>query len=163
MVEFEKVDMDEFIAGCVQRFCSVCGKEIRQKETGRPRKFCSDPCRRRYWKAHPKPEHWDSYHEQVCPDIADGYDDTNWAQDRFRKYVSGELQVGKCSGAPRSGISDLRQAHQDISIIQTVQDTVPDPKPYEKLDEAHTYSPGCAEFEDIELYPNNKGYGDPIY
>ena len=67
MVEFEKVDMDEFIAGCVQRFCSVCGKEIRQKETGRPRKFCSDPCRRRYWKAHPKPEHWDSYHEQVCP------------------------------------------------------------------------------------------------
>ena len=30
MVEFEKVDMDEFIAGCVQRFCPVCGKEIRQ-------------------------------------------------------------------------------------------------------------------------------------
>jgi len=106
---------------------------------------------------------WWWFHEQVCPDIADGYDDTNWAQDRFRKYVSGELQVGKCSGAPRSGISDLRQAHQDISIIQTVQDTVPDPKPYEKLDEAHTYSPGCAEFENIELYPNNKGYGDPIY
>ena len=106
---------------------------------------------------------WWWFHEQVCPDIADGYDDTNWAQDRFRKYVSGELQVGKCSGAPRSGISDLRQVHQDISIIQTVQDTVPDPKPYEKLDEAHTYSPGCAEFETIDLYPNNKGYGDPIY
>ena len=60
MVEFEKVDMDEFIAGCVQRFCPVCGTQIRQKETGRPRKFCSDPCRRRYWKAHPKPEQWDS-------------------------------------------------------------------------------------------------------
>ena len=56
MVEFEKVDMDEFIAGCVQRFCPVCGTQIRQKETGRPRKFCSDPCRRRYWKTHPKPE-----------------------------------------------------------------------------------------------------------
>ena len=67
MVEFEKVDMDEFIAGCVQRFCPVCGTQIRQKETGRPRKFCSDPWRRRYWKAHPKPEQWDSYHEQVCP------------------------------------------------------------------------------------------------
>ena len=73
MVEFEKVDMDEFIAGCVQRFCPVCGTQIRQKETGRPRKFCSDPCRRRYWKAHPKPEQWDSYHEQVCPDrVQDG-------------------------------------------------------------------------------------------
>ena len=61
MVEFEKVDMDEFIAGCVQRFCSVCGTQIRQKETGRPRKFCSDPCRRRYWKAHPKPEQWNPW------------------------------------------------------------------------------------------------------
>ena len=32
-----------------------------------------------------------------------------------------------------------------------------------KLDEEHTYSPGCAEFETIDLYPNNKGYGDPSY
>ena len=67
VVEFDKVNMDEFIAGCVQRFCPECGTEIRQKDTGRPRKFCSDPCRRKYWKAHPKPEQWDSYHEQVCP------------------------------------------------------------------------------------------------
>ena len=22
---------------------------------------------------------------------------------------------------------------------------------------------GCADFETIDLYPNNKGYGDPIY
>ena len=34
---------------------------------------------------------------------------------------------------------------------------------YEKLDEAHTYSPGCADFEDIDIYPENKGYGDPLY
>ena len=106
---------------------------------------------------------WKYLHEQVCPDIGDSYDSSNWAQDRFRKYLSGELKVGNCSGAPRSGISDLRQAHNDISIIQTVQDTVPAPEAYEKLDEAHTYSPGCADFEDIYLYPENKGYGDPIY
>ena len=71
--------------------------------------------------------------------------------------------MGNCSGPPRSGISDLRQVHNDISIIQTVQDTVPDPKPYERLDEDHTYSPGCAEFESIKLYEPNKGYGDPLY
>ena len=106
---------------------------------------------------------WWWFHEQVCPDIGDSYDSSNWAQDRFRKYLSGELKVGNCSGAPRSGISDLRQAHNDISIIQTVQDTVPAPEAYEKLDEAHTYSPGCADFEDIYIYPENKGYGDPIY
>ena len=105
---------------------------------------------------------WWWFHEQVCPDIGDSYDETNWAQDRFRKYLSGELNVGNCSGPPRSGISDLRQAHNDISIIQTVQDTVPAPEPYEKLDEDHTYSPGCAEFENIPLYPHNKGFGDPL-
>ncbi len=106
---------------------------------------------------------WWWFHEQVCPDIGDSYDANNWAQDRFRKYISGELNVGNCSGPPRSGISDLRQVHNDISIIQTVQDTVPCPEPYEKLDESHTYSPGCADFEDIYLYPATKGYGDPIY
>ena len=106
---------------------------------------------------------WWWFHEQVCPDIADSYDGSNWAQDRFRKYLSGELKVGQCSGPPRSGISDLKSAHNDISIIQTVQDTVPAPEPYEKLDEEHTYSPGCTEFEDIYIYPASKGYGDPVY
>jgi hypothetical protein len=106
---------------------------------------------------------WWWFHEQVCPDIGDSYDASNWAQDRFRKYIAGKLNVGNCSGPPKSGISDLRQAHNDISIIQTVQDTVPAPDAYEKLDEAHTYSPGCAEFEDIYIYPAAKGFGDPIY
>lgn len=106
---------------------------------------------------------WWWFHEQVCPDIADSYDETNWAQDRFRKYISSDLNVGNCSAPPRSGISDLRQVHNDVSITQTVQDTVPAPEKYEKLDEEHTYSPGCWEFEDIPLYPNNMGYGDPAY
>ena len=51
------------------------------------------------------------------PDIGDSYDSSNWAQDRFRKYLSGELKVGNCSGAPRSGISDLRQAHNFLFTI----------------------------------------------
>ncbi len=106
---------------------------------------------------------WWWFHEQVCPDLADAYDATNWAQDRFRGYLDGTLQVGNCSGPPRSGISDLRAAHNDVSIVQTVQDTVPAPEPYEKLDEEHTYSPGCSEFEDIYIYPSSKGFGDYLY
>ena len=106
---------------------------------------------------------WWWFHEQVCPDIGDSYDDSNWAQDRFRKYMDGSLNVGNCSGPPASGISDLREAHNDISIIQTVQDTVPAPAPYEKLDEENTYSPGCAEFENIPIYPARKGFSDPVY
>ncbi len=106
---------------------------------------------------------WWWFHEQVCPDIGDDYDESNWAQDRFRKYLDGNLNVGNCSAPPESGISDLRVAHSDISIVQTVQDTVPAPEPYEKLDEAHTYSPGYTEFEEIYIYPPRKGFGDPAY
>ena len=33
--------------------CLFCGREFEQPKTGRPRKFCSDRCRREWWKAHP--------------------------------------------------------------------------------------------------------------
>ena len=87
MVEFEKVDMDEFIAGCVQRFCPVCGTQIRQKETGRPRKFCSDACRQKFWKAHPKVEVWASYEQKTCP-VCGGLFYAQHENRQERKYCS---------------------------------------------------------------------------
>ncbi|WP_146212335.1 eL24 family ribosomal protein [Lachnotalea glycerini] len=32
--------------------CLYCGKEIEQPATGRPKKFCSETCRRRWWRVH---------------------------------------------------------------------------------------------------------------
>ena len=34
--------------------CLCCGKDIKQPDTGRKRKFCSDKCRREWWSAHPE-------------------------------------------------------------------------------------------------------------
>lgn len=34
--------------------CRHCGKEISQPMTGRSRKFCSEQCRRNWWKANPE-------------------------------------------------------------------------------------------------------------
>ena len=34
--------------------CLCCGKETEQAGTGRPRKFCSEKCRRQWWNAHPQ-------------------------------------------------------------------------------------------------------------
>lgn len=34
--------------------CYYCDKTITQPSTGRPRKFCSDTCRRDWWKSHPE-------------------------------------------------------------------------------------------------------------
>ena len=32
--------------------CSFCGGKINKSVTGRPKRFCSDACRRNYWKGH---------------------------------------------------------------------------------------------------------------
>lgn len=105
---------------------------------------------------------WWWFHEQVCPDFNGELDDENWAQDKFRKYIANTLEIGHMSTAPGSGISDERLAHSDISITQTVQDTVPDPMPYEKLDDEHSYSVGYNDFSG-PLYPSNRSYGDYLY
>lgn len=33
--------------------CNFCGKKLVRANTGRPRRFCSNECRRSWWKAHP--------------------------------------------------------------------------------------------------------------
>lgn len=34
--------------------CTCCGKPIKQKGRGRARKFCSEECRRKWWKENPQ-------------------------------------------------------------------------------------------------------------
>lgn len=34
--------------------CLFCGGNLDHAKTGRPRKFCSEKCRREWWKAHPE-------------------------------------------------------------------------------------------------------------
>ncbi len=103
---------------------------------------------------------WWWFHEQVCPDFCGDMDDENWAQDRFRKFLDQTLELGKCSSCGNLG--DARVAHCDVSIVQPVQDTVPDPKPYERLDDEHSYSVGYNDFSG-ELYPSCGSYGDYLY
>lgn len=105
---------------------------------------------------------WWWFHEQVCPDFNGELDDDNWAQDRFRRYIDNTLGLGNLSPVPGSGISDSRLAHSDISIVQTVQDTVPAPEPYERLNDEHSYSVGYNDFSG-PLYPSNRSYGDYLY
>ena len=50
--------------------CAACGRRIDavagNPSGGRPRRFCSDACRQRYWTAHPDKNGWNSYEETVC-------------------------------------------------------------------------------------------------
>jgi hypothetical protein len=84
---------------------------------------------------------WQWFHEQVCPDLVGRYDTGNWAHDRYLDYLDRDLSVGDVGGRPAQ-LTEPGLFHRDYSIIQTVQDTVPPPLPYETLDDNNTYSPG---------------------
>lgn len=48
------------------KVCACCGKEITQTENGRPRRFCSDQCRRQWWKMHPEAGNRKAVYSKVC-------------------------------------------------------------------------------------------------
>ena len=49
-IEYEDLDMSDFINGCAKRFCPWCGTPVIENHTGRKKKFCSDKCRFAYWR-----------------------------------------------------------------------------------------------------------------
>ena len=84
---------------------------------------------------------WKWFHEHVCPDLNGFYDIGNWAQERYQQYIDGTLNVGDLGGYPGL-LTEPGITHNDISIVQPPQDTVPPPRPYKTLDDDNTYSPG---------------------
>ncbi len=67
--------------------CTCCGKTIKQPKQGRTRKFCSDKCRRSWWKAHPqegtrREKSVYTIHCKGCGTIFESYGDKD------RKYCS---------------------------------------------------------------------------
>lgn len=46
--------------------CLCCGEEISQQGNGRPRKFCSEKCRRQWWKTHPEEGNPKAVYTQAC-------------------------------------------------------------------------------------------------
>lgn len=49
--------------------CAFCGRKIDPVKRGRPRRFCSDECRRAYWRANRDQlkQHPESLYTKVCP------------------------------------------------------------------------------------------------
>ncbi len=84
---------------------------------------------------------WKWFHEQVCPDIAGDYDVGNWARNRFLDFIENDCTVGELGGRPAQ-LTEPGMLHADYTVVQTVQDTVPAPKPYQTMDDNNTYSPG---------------------
>lgn len=67
--------------------CAYCGKPLKQKSTGRMRKFCSDDCRRSWWKEHESERQKSKEHiyHYVCPYCGKEF---NVYGNKNRKYCS---------------------------------------------------------------------------
>lgn len=70
--------------------CPCCGKEIAQQGNGRPRKFCSDRCRRQWWKVHPEEGDQKAMYTKVCARC--GKEFTAYGNDH-RKYCSHDCYI----------------------------------------------------------------------
>ena len=53
--------------------CPFCGGALTQRHKTKPRRFCSDNCRRAWWKAHPEAGVKKAYYEKVCAYCAKPY------------------------------------------------------------------------------------------
>ena len=70
--------------------CICCGKEIAQQGNGRPRKFCSEKCRRQWWKTHPEEGNQKAMYTQVCARC--GKEFTAYGNNH-RKYCSHDCYI----------------------------------------------------------------------
>ena len=49
-MEYNEMDIEDFIEDCAKQFCPYCGNGIVQKPKGRRKIFCSDKCRYAFHK-----------------------------------------------------------------------------------------------------------------
>ena len=83
--DFETPDISEFLDSVSKRFCPECGKPVADSDFGRQRVFCSDDCRKAYWKKHKRFEDWESYEKLTCPVCGRIF---YGRKDQHRKYCS---------------------------------------------------------------------------
>ena len=72
--------------------CLYCGKEIKQPDTGRPRKFCSAECRREWWRGHPEKRTQRETALYPCVCTRCGKEFLSYGN-RTRKYCSHECYI----------------------------------------------------------------------
>lgn len=67
--------------------CAYCMKSISQKDRGRTRRFCSEACRRKWWKEHQhkRKKSEDAIYQYICPNCGKEFSAYG---NKKRKYCS---------------------------------------------------------------------------
>jgi hypothetical protein len=84
---------------------------------------------------------WKYLHEQVCPDLSGTFDSANPGADAYRQLVNPAPPDGSGMELDQDmRLTDPGPLHHNYTPVQTVQNTVPWPEPYETLDNDNTYT-----------------------
>lgn len=91
---------------------------------------------------------WKYLHEQVCPDTGGNLDVGNPGVEDYQKLFNPPEPMMDMADMPSMGgqsaemerLADPGPLHNNYTLLQTVQDTVPWPKPYVTMDENNTYT-----------------------
>ena len=82
-------------------FCKCCGAAIEQRKGVKPRKFCSDSCRKQYWTEHQGEINRKSAIEQVCPVCGKAFSDYANHSRKFCShncYIRSRFKGGDANG-----------------------------------------------------------------
>ena len=74
----------------VEGVCPECGKPITQTPGRKPKRFCSQECRQKWWNAHPERVGQKAVYEYVCPNCGQSF--TAYGNSH-RKFCSHECYV----------------------------------------------------------------------
>lgn len=83
-----------------QAFCRGCGKPIKRIPMAKPRQFCSDECRMRFWNSHRDEVRHRAIYSFTCPYCGRGFQSLG---NPNRKYCSRECAA---SGRRKGGAAD---------------------------------------------------------
>ena len=81
----KKTDQSAVVFSCPQ-----CGKEFHQQPGRKPKKYCSDSCRYKWWNSHMNQVCRDSLRESTCPVCGKAF---SAYSSRSRKYCSHDCYI----------------------------------------------------------------------
>ena len=89
--------------------CAQCGKALKSKGRGKPKRFCCEPCRRAWWKENPTLSEAASKHQVTCITCGKTFGSF---ESRNRKYCCHECFIHNRYGKEKE--DDKRSDEQRI-------------------------------------------------
>ena len=90
--------------------CYQCNKRLERKDGRKPQKFCSEECRRAWWKAHPELITRKAYYSITCAYCGEEFRSYG---NRKRKYCCHACYIAARFGVDRTGKEGVKHGEKN--------------------------------------------------